>query len=586
MSVENVNLAPEEEAVASNGSPPISSDEKKGWKRYLPDNRRMKVSIPKIESQVSLIFSILLKAVLFTLLFGFALLIYKGLTIDRYTLKEIEVPDNFSSGGYTGTVLAHQIQDRLDEIRDVSAELRADSLEISANEAPEMNVAVMGFGISLQSLIYYARDVMGKENKSIGGELTELDDELKFHLRMTGVPSQTFSIDLFEKKRSEALDSLMEEVSQHIMREINPQTLALYQSMKGDYEKGLGTVRYIINEKKEELDWAYWTWGYILFKQEEYPQAERKLKKATQLNSKAPHYWSSLAMVQRLQRGKLEEGYRTLKQGIVYNPDGHNLWHNLAWVYANKRMYDSAIYAIQKTISLKPDIYYYHTNLGELRMQRMNYYKQKHPDTTFVASDTLEVLKAYRKAYEMNKENSSGAMSLYSAFRFAEEEDSAAKMLDLAIELNPDNGWALRRKHIDAYYNGNYEGTIRIGKEAIRAFNVMHKDNNDQIEYKYRKQDVYNLMAMGQYQLKRYDSALVYVQKAIAIDTSSSTPYTTLAETYGFMGDKDKFYYALEKALKKGFSIDRLLAEPPYKNFVHERRFNQLQKKYQQEGVK
>ena len=577
MSASNQNLTQEEEKAHKNGHTPSAKKARKRWQKYRPKASALKVSVPKIESQISLIFSILLKAVLFTLLFGFALLIYKGLTIDRYTLKEIEVPGSFSQGGYTGSVLAHQIQDRLDKIRNVSAELRADSLEISANEDPEMNVAVMGFGISLQSVIYYARDVLGKENKHIGGELTELDEELKFHLRMTGIPAQTFSVDLAEKKRSAALDSLMEEVSQHIMREIDPQTLALYQSMKGDYEKGLETVRYIINEKKEELDWAYWTWGYILFKKQDYVQAEKKLKKATQINGKHQHYWAFLSMVQRLQ--KKEEGFVSLKKGIELNPDADNLWHNLAWVYVQKRRYDSAEYAIQRAISLNPQKYYLHSNLGEIRMQRMNYLLRKFPDTTFLPSDTLEVIKAFRKAHSINKENSNGAMSLYIAYDFAQEEDSAAKMLDLAVELNPDNGWALRMKHRNAYNDEDFPRTIDYGKDAIRAFNVMG-NGGESMDFQYRKQDIYNLIAMSQYMLKRYDSALIYVNRAIAIDTNIALPYTTLAETYGFMGKKDEFYYAFEKALDKGFSIKRLVTEPPYKEFAQEKRFKRLEEKY------
>ncbi len=325
---------------------PISSNGQTLKRRWFPRRMRVnQVSIPKLESQLSLIFSILLKAVLFLLLFGLALLIYKGLNRDGYTLKEIEVPTTFASGGYSGTVLAHQIQDRLEKIRNTSSELRKDSLQFSSNESPEMNVAVMGFGISLQSVVYYARDILGKENKSIGGELTELDSTLTFHLRMTGIAPESFSENLKEMNRSDALGSLLEEVSGHIMKQIDPQTLALYQTQKGEYEPALETVRYIINQQNKELDWAYWTWGYVLYSQQNYSEAEPKLRKALEINDEYKHYWTSLGSILRMQ-GKNEEAEEVYEHATQRIPDGDNLWHNLGWTYVANRKYEKAEKAI------------------------------------------------------------------------------------------------------------------------------------------------------------------------------------------------------------------------------------------------
>ena len=566
-----------EESLADPKAP--SSNGQSHRRKWLPTSIRVQqVSIPKLESQLSLVFSILLKALLFILLFGLFLLIYKGLNKDGYTLKEIEVPSSFSSGGYTGSVLAHQIQDRLEKIRNTSSELRQDSLQFTSNESPEMNVAVMGFGISLQSVVYYARDILGKENKSIGGELTELDSTLTFHLRMTGIPPKSFSEDLTEMNRSKALESLLEQVASHIMKEIDPQTLALYQTKKGKYELALETVRYIINQQNKELDWAYWTWGYVLYSQQKYSEAEPKLRKALEINDEFEHYWTSLGGILRMQ-GKNVEAVEVYEKAVERLPDGESLWHNLAWAYVANRKYEKGEEAILKAIELDPEIYYYYTNLGEILMQKMNYYKSTNSDTSFTTEDTLAVIQNYQKAYSLNKENSSGAMSLYSAYQFAQKKDSARLMVNLAVEIDPYNGWAWRAKISQAFADSSFEEVIEAGRKGLRAYQEIRKSSSS-ADHLYREIEILNRMAMASYMIQRYDSAFHYVNQAIDKDPSISYPYTTLAEIYVLSGNKDKFYEYLEKALEMGFNMKYLIDEFPYVNYVEEARFKRLKKKY------
>ncbi len=54
------------------------------------------------------------------------------------------------------------------------------------------------------------------------------------------------------------------------------------------------------------------------------------------------------------------------------------------------------------------------------------------------------------------------------------------------------------------------------------------------------------------------------------------TPYTTLAETYGFMGKTELFYQALEKAIELGFNLEQLLKTEPYTHFLHQKRFQAI----------
>ncbi|MGC4021503.1 MAG: hypothetical protein QM734_05970 [Cyclobacteriaceae bacterium] len=81
-----------------------------------------------------------------------------------------------------------------------------------------------------------------------------------------------------------------------------------------------------------------------------------------------------------------------------------------------------------------------------------------------------------------------------------------------------------------------------------------------------------------------YDSAIVNLQRSLRADSSVVETYSTLAETYGRLKEKDKFYYYLEKAFDKGYrnySKDYTInPAPPYSYYYKEERYKDILKKY------
>jgi len=88
---------------------------------------------------------------------------------------------------------------------------------------------------------------------------------------------------------------------------------------------------------------------------------------------------------------------------------------------------------------------------------------------------------------------------------------------------------------------------------------------------------------MCEYRLEQYDSALVHVNLAIEVDPLNAIPYTTLAETYAYMGDHEKFYEALEMAVDRGYDFEVIKTEEPYDRYQHEERFLRLIRKNKEE---
>ena len=152
--------------------------------------------------------------------------------------------------------------------------------------------------------------------------------------------------------------------------------------------------------------------------------------------------------------------------------------------------------------------------------------------------------------------------------------DSLLLYTDQLLEINPQNDLALQQA-IYHYWNTDNFAKILTFQDKVRAIKITRRS-----ERTYRKQGMLNLLSMSNYKMGNYKEALVLIQEAIAIDPDIAIMYTTLAETYELMGKKDKFYESLEIALAKGYNLDDLLEEPPYKNYTHQPRFKALAKKY------
>ena len=571
-------MSTKETPVAEADAEDLKPSEKRRLRRLLANLRRRRISWENTERQISLTFSILLKAMLFALLFGLLWLIYKGMTNDQFTLEEFEVPQAFEQGGYTGKVVARQVQDRVTRIRDIASGLRSDSLQISAAHAPSMNVTVMGFGFSLESLIYYARSVFGKEARTISGELTELDEDLKLHLRVTGRPLKTFSERLAKKNRSHALDTLLQQAAEHIMRFTDPHSLSIFQAKDKRWKDALATVRYNINYHRKEPAWAYWTWGYILSQQQNYPEAERKLEKAIDLDPNLHFIYTELSKAQRYQY-KLPEAQATLERAVAVHPERASLWQSLAWMYISNNRYDEAIDAIDEAIRLNDKVWWYHSNRGEMLINRIRFHQRTKPDTEHSPADTATIVQSFRKAFEMTEGNTNGVMALYQAYQFANEPDSAWKMLELSVELEPSNGYSWHIMQQLKWKEKAYRESIGYGQKAVESFMQMSLKNNYS-ELTYKRQNALNLMAMAYYSLGEFEPATGAINKAIGVDPNMAVPYTTLAEIYALTGREDQFYETLEIALVKGFPIGQLLDVEPYDRFQHEPRFQALLEKY------
>lgn len=173
------------------------------------------------------------------------------------------------------------------------ASTKEDEYAFEADLEPDLEVGVMGFGLSLNTVTYHLKSLLGRKNKVITGELTDLNNKMELTIRMSGYATENHSIE-YEENADEALDYLLEESAKTILKNTDPYRLAVYHYQKKEYQKSLQIIVALLH-KKEDTEWAYLVWGNLCNKQGKRDEAIEKWKKALEINPSFDKPLSGLA---------------------------------------------------------------------------------------------------------------------------------------------------------------------------------------------------------------------------------------------------------------------------------------------------
>lgn len=498
------------------------------------------------------------------LFLGVALFLIKGLRNDAYAIKTFQVPDAFSKAGYSDGVIAKKLVDELNAIETFVSSAKAGPLDNVQSEIgkPDLNIEVMGVGLTLNTITYYLRDLLGRKNRSIGGELTDVDQKLSLTLRMTDHPPQTFSRNYQENERSQALSYVLHEAAKKILQNLDPYRIAVYYYRKKESSKCLEAIGEILETRPEEAKWAYLAWGNLLNQEDKPREAMEKFRQAIQLDSQFELAWTNLAWAE-FELKNHEKAIAAFQKLTTLNPQKGSYWNSLAFCHRRSGQYEKADQAYAKAVKTEPDVIWWPRNWADFKLQQKDTAAFEALFSKIKNNPNLRGLDYYR------------VMASYAMY--TGRPDSAAHYIQNALALDPDNMGILQQ-----LTNLHYRHTKNFEQVKVYARRLIDlAEEQSEIRPRHFRQNYYNYMARADYSLEEFDSALIHVQKAIDLDTLSSAPYTTLAETYAFMGEYEAFYQSIEIALDKGFkNLDQHLHEEPYRRFAKEERFLKLLDKY------
>lgn len=483
---------------------------------------------------------------------------------DAYSIQTFHVPKHLEESGLNGLVLAQKIMDEVAAIKADVGDIKNDSVKFDAALKPEMDLSVMGVGFSTKTILYYAKQLLGKKDRTVSGELTNLAQDMTLTLRFSDankIEVHNYTDSLAVDKR---VDRLLKEAAEKVLRWSDPYILAVYYYHHSRFDEALDCARAILKERPKEAAWAYLAWGSILVRQQNINGGLEKYEKAVTLDSKLEPALSNLGMTY-FHIGEYEKATKVLERLLTFakvETIRSRTISTLAQCYVELKKFAKAEKAFEQVIKEFPKDIYNYGYYGNFKIK--------------FKLDTAGALDLYRQGREQAPESAEGFLFLAGSLFYENRQDSALKMLYKVLEYDPNNVYALSQIVRTEFGKKNFEESLKMARKSISVFS---KNKQETQEAKYYLQLMYNSAAVSHYSQLRYDSAVYYAQYSIAVDTNTAYPYTSLAESYAFMGQKEKFYLYVRKAVSKGFKYTpETVNQEPYIHFIDDMRFRKAAK--------
>lgn len=552
------NMTEQENTSPEPVSPASKTATWKGRVLAIPVQVWNKIDPKKTDSWLAAVLGIFLRTAGILLLVFAILIIWRMLQDNGFALQAFSVPKNLEENGLSGNIAAFRLQDAIQTLKVEAASVKRDDLNVgSADANASMNVQVMGVEVSLSSIAYQLRHILGRPQKRITGEFVRSGEQLSLLLRMSGFPNSRFEVASPPGKEEQAANQLLQLAAEKVMERIDPYRLAVVYFRRKNHAAAIDLARIIIKDRPEERIWAYHVWGNTLFEQNRLEEAAAKFKRATELDSTfslAYQRWAYLLLEQK----KRPEAIEKLEKSLQLNPSNPDAWVTLAMQYVTIGQFAKADTALLKGVQKAADF-----GLESLAWQAWIGAKMD--------QDSMEAaIKLAQKAIEKASETSDGYVTRAMAYLLQGDTAKSFEAGMRAIELDPNNAIALKIATRGLYQAKKYREVVAI----TQGLKLKAWQSN-------MEADIYNITAMAYNNLGQHDSAFAVIRRAIALDTLYGTPYSTLAETYAFVGNKRDFFSNLEKSFQLGMRFKAVdWTEAPYNRFQKDPKSRMLREKY------
>jgi tetratricopeptide (TPR) repeat protein len=513
-----------------------------------------KADIRKPDSWLGTLVSLLLRLGTLFLIITVVFLVIRIFREEGYSIETFLVPENLTKNGFDGNVMARQLQDEYSVIRAGATSIKSENFQtVSGNEQAELNISVMGVGISLRNIAFQLRELLGRKNHVIRCEITQADSTLGVTLRMTDYPTVTI---LSPKKLGEraSLLYLHRKICEQILKYTDPYRLSLYYLRNGKYAEAMDVARNMLIDKPIERQWATIAMGYIY---EETGQIQLALKKYDEAINFDPKF--ALAYMRHAwlnQRNGLDShALPYIEKALQVVPNEASYLSTYGISLNNLKRYKESDFAFENMIKYANDDMSYQENWADAKASRGDIIGAKAIYESALKSD-ITINQRLQCELQLAQLNQDTALYVQKSLQLLDYEPNNIDIIDGTI----DYFWK----------TGKYREIVDLGVK-------LHYNSEDRS----RVLNYYNFRAMAFNLLGNRDSAMANVQRAIDITPTNPFPQSTLAEIYAMNGDIEGFYKALEKAFLMGFNPASLVpTDIPYNRFVGKKQYEDLLKKY------
>ncbi len=518
--------------------------------------RRRLFSLSAAATRFEQLVGLLLRIGTLVLLVFLVLFILRLFQDQGYVLESFSVPKKLEEAGYNGRVVALRIQDEVAALKELAGSIKDDSLDLQGVQE-DLKLDVLGFGLSLRSVTYHLRAILGRQNQTVQGEITRLGARYELKLRMTNYPTKTIRLRVDSMEEGETLDRLFRLAGEKILQNTDPYRLALICTKEKRYEEGIDFVREMLRNRPGEAHWAFLAWGNILERQNRHEASVEKYRRATEVNPDFSLGWLRMALaLDNVDR--IDEAVAAMRRVVALEPNNPWRFNSLGWILAHNGEYNGADSAFRQALSL--------ASTTEERIGiSFNWAEMKINQNDFSGANAI-----VEQYGEDIGQSAIGYLAKAMIAFTAKDTAAAVRNAYEAFELDPSMPGATHGSMTAATWAGDYEKMIEIYRRA---------ESYD--EGPWHVQQVTNQAAMAFNYLGRHDSAFALVRRAIRVDPTVGYPYSTLAETYAFTDQLDSCWYFLDKAFSLGLRPENLdTSLPPYPFLTTQPEFKELMDKY------
>ncbi len=324
--------------------------------------------------------------------------------------------------------------------------------------------------------------------------------------------------------------------------DVNPRWLA---EAKANCQKAIGL--------DDRLPAVYVTLGRMHETAGEHDLAVQEFQRALALDQRNPNALSGLAHSHET-AGRIAEAETTYKQAAALRPDDWDGYNELALFYDRQNKYPQAIENLKRAIQLTPDNAQAYSNLAavyldtgdpkfradaEQALKRSIDLNPSYPAYANLGSlyyDTkryAEAVAAYEKALQLNSENYLVWEWLMNSYQWLGQKEKAAAALDQSFTL------ALR------------ETQLKARNPAPQA-------------------------ALAMYYAKRGhpDKARNSLETALALAPDDPEILESAGGTYELLGDRTRAIEYVQKALQKGYPLEKVKNDPDLQGMLTDSRFH------------
>ncbi|HED14297.1 MAG TPA: sulfotransferase family protein [Gammaproteobacteria bacterium] len=283
-----------------------------------------------------------------------------------------------------------------------------------------------------------------------------------------------------------------------------------------------------------------------------YPDAEKYLRKATELDPELPAAYYNLAMAQKYQ-GNLIDAAASYNRAIACEPDNPASHNNLGNVLLELNDPDQAIQCFNKALLLEPDSPDYYYNLGKalkargLRQESIDALNRAlHFRPGFSAAlreagsvylslgKTPEAEKCYQTAVAINPDDHDAVAGLSSVFARRHRYDKACALLEPHLHnLSGNASVAIAFAGI-APYAGRETEAISLLEQQLLNNKDLSRDNHAQIHFR-----------LGQFHdaMQQYSTAFEHFRQGNELRSAASPAddYKTMVEEIATSFNRDYF---------------------------------------------